>query len=209
VQLVLLMLVVAIGKKSRVLLFSWSFLLLSVLPFIFLPHYAALFMYIPSVGWALFAASILVSLRKLLWRGACSLSAKMEQVRVPPGWPLGSILSFLSLACVLGIAHGPESQKTLAHFRNAQPPSREMTAELACELPTVAAGSRILFLDDPFPPGDYNLLFLVRLLYDDLTLEIGRRKAGAVPPEDNEPYDLAFTFTGGRLVRVPVPDAAP
>ena len=84
-----------------------------------------------------------------------------------------------------------------------------MTAELARELPTVAAGSRILFLDDPFPPGDYNLLFLVRLFYDDLSLEIGRRKAGAVPPEDDQPYDFAFTFSNDHLTKVPSPAAAP
>jgi len=208
-QLVLLMLVVGIWQKSRLLLFSWSFLLLSVLPFIFLPHYAAFFMYLPSVGWALFVAWMIVSLRKLLWRGVCSISLKMERVKEPPGWPAGPILIFLLLACVLGIAHRAESPNTLAHFRSVQPPAREITAELVRELPTVPPGSRILFLDDPFPPGDYNLLFLVRLFYDDLSLEIGRRKAGAVPPEDDKPYDLAFTFTGGRLARVPVPNPAP
>ncbi|MBI2820555.1 MAG: hypothetical protein HYX73_11295, partial [Acidobacteria bacterium] len=204
-QLLLLMLVVALWQKSRVLLFSWTFLLLSVLPFIFLPHYAAFFLYIPSVGWALFGASIIVSLRKLLWRGVCSISVKLGRVKAPPGWPVGPILIFLLLACVLGIAHRPESLKTLAHFRSVQPPVREMTAELDRELPTVPARSRILFLDDPFPAGDYSLLFLVRLFYDDLSLEIGRRKSGALPPEDDQPYDFAFTFSNNRLTSVSVP----
>ena len=54
---VVLMLALAIWRKSRPLLFAWCFLMFSVLPFIFVPHYSGFFMYLPMVGWTLYAAT--------------------------------------------------------------------------------------------------------------------------------------------------------
>lgn len=209
VQLLLLMLIVAVWRKSRLLLFSWCFLVLSVLPFIFLPHYAAFFMYIPSVGWSLYFASIIVAVRQRIGKLLPSKPKKNRKPELARKWSPGAVFLFLLLATGLGMAHRAESPKTLAHFRSVQPPSREMIAELSREMPTVAKGTRILFLNDPFPPGDYSLLFLVRLFYHDLSLEIGRRKPGAVPPEDERPYDVAFTFSNDHLSRVSLPVARP
>jgi hypothetical protein len=52
VQLLAAMLLVAAVLRSRVLLFGWCWLLLTILPVSFVAHYAAFFEYLPMAGWS-------------------------------------------------------------------------------------------------------------------------------------------------------------
>ena len=201
IQLMIAMLAFALWQKSRALLFAWCFLLLSVLPFIFLPHYSAFFLYIPSVGWALYISVALLILRQSLFRSLRRFVPAAYQSQRQGQWPVTGIAMFLLLAAGLAPAHWAESPRTMQHFQSVQPDVCSMARELRNLQATIPAGSRILFLNDPFPL-DYGLLFLVRLLYGDLTLEVGRQKPGAVPPADSDPYDLVLDYLDGHVVRV-------
>jgi hypothetical protein len=64
VQLFIAMLAFALWRRSRTMIFSWLFLLFSILPFAFINHYAAFFMYIPAVGWAIYAGDLLGLIRR-------------------------------------------------------------------------------------------------------------------------------------------------
>ena len=46
-------------RKYPHLLFCYAFILLSVLPFIFISHYSGFFMYLPMAGWAIYIATVL------------------------------------------------------------------------------------------------------------------------------------------------------
>jgi hypothetical protein len=58
------------------------------------------------------------------------------------------------------------------------------------------------FANDPYPNSSYSLLFLVRLLYRDMSIEIGRAKPNAVLPVQHPAYDFAFSFQNGKLTPI-------
>ena len=180
ILLVAAMLGLAIWRRSRPLLFAWCFLLFSVLPFIFVPHYSGFFIYLPMVGWSLYAATALVMLRES--------AAK----RVPPA------VLFLAVAVALAPLHARESRKSMQVFTSADLPTTEMTNELQRVQPALPRGARLYFQSDPFPSRTFSLVFLVRLFYHDLTVEVARAKDGEV---ENGRYDAVFRWKEGKLSR--------
>jgi hypothetical protein len=181
ILLVAAMLGVAAWRRSRPLLFAWCFVLFSVLPFIFVPHYSGFFLYLPMVGWWLFAATGLVMLRRKFARA------------IPPA------VLFLVLALALFPLHSRESRKSMRVFTSADLPTTEMIAELRRVQPTLRPGGHLYFQSDPFPSQSFSLVFLVRLFYADLTVEVGRAKDGDTFAS---PYDAVFQWEQGKLQRV-------
>ena len=194
-QLLVGMLALAAWRRSRVLLFAWFWLLLTILPVSFIAHYAAFFEYLPAAGWVLYAATLLVMVRRAVVRF------------LPRALPRGPMLArtsqailFLGLAAFLAPLHAREAPKTLKLFMSVQPPSRETTEDLSGLLPVLRRGARILFVDDPFPKDSYFLLFTTRLFYRDMTLDIERTQTQSAPPSEYSPYDVVFEFRGSRLI---------
>jgi hypothetical protein len=195
VQLLIAMLAFAVWRRSRTMIFAWLFLLLSPLPFLFVQHYVAMFLYIPSAGWALFLASAFVELRHLLE----NLANRVTAGKASRFAAASSAALFMALAIALAVFHSRETPIPLENFKNHQPRVRDFARQLAEAQPEIPKGTRILFRDDPFPVGDdWSLLFLVRLLYHDLTLDVGRSRPGALPPAQGH-YDLILNFRDGRL----------
>jgi hypothetical protein len=187
VRIVIGMLVLAAGLRSRVLLFAWLWLLLTLLPVAFIAHYAAFFMYLPAAGWVLYAATLLVTVRRALVRflPRGEMIARTSQA-----------LLFLGLAAFLAPLHARESQKTLKLFMSVQPPSREITQDLAMMRPALRRGARILFVNDPF--AQYFLPCAARLFYRDMTIEVERTQSAS--PSEYSRYDAVFGFNGNRLI---------
>ena len=189
------MLILAAWRRSRVLLFAWFWLLLTILPVSFIAHYAAFFEYLPAAGWALHAATLLIMTRRAF-------------VRVlPSALPRGPMLErtsqavlFLGLASFLAPLHAREAPKTLKIFMSIQPPSREITEDLSRLRPELRRGARLLFVDDPLPKDSYSLLFATRLFYRDLTIDVERAQTQSVPPSEYSRYDAVFGFRGNRLI---------
>jgi hypothetical protein len=175
------MLALAVWQRSRPLLFAWCFVLFSVLPFIFVPHYSGFFIYLPMAGWALYAATALAMLREKIGRA------------VP------AAVLFLAVALALAPLHTRESKKSMRVFTSAQLPTTEMTAELRRVEPALPHGAHLFFQDDPFPQRTYYLVFLVRLLYDDLTAQVARAKDGDAM---DRRYDAVFRWEDGKLAKV-------
>jgi hypothetical protein len=195
VQLLVAMLVIAALWRSRVLVFSWFWLLLTVLPVAFIAHYSAFFEYLPAVGWALYAATLLVMIRRTLMGFL---------TRALPSGPMPARISqavlFLGLAAFLAPLHARETRKTLPRFIAFQPPSRELTEDLARLRPVLPRGARILFVDDPFPKDSSFLLYTTHLFYRDLTVAVERAGVPPVPPSGYPLYDAVFGYRGGRLI---------
>ena len=165
ILLVAAMLGLALWRRSRPLLFAWFFVLFSVLPFIFVPHYSGFFIYLPLAGWALYAATVLTMLRESFARA------------IPPA------ALFLALALALAPLHARESRTTMQVFDSAELPTSEMIAQLRRVEPSVPKGAHLFFESDPFPAKTFSLVFLVRLFYHDLTIEVARAKDGDAPGE--------------------------
>jgi hypothetical protein len=194
VQLLIGMLAFAVWRRSRVLLFAWFWLLLTILPVSFIAHYAAFFEYLPAAGWALYAATLLVMARHAFVR------------LLPRALPRGPMLErtcqavlFLGLAAFLAPLDARHAPKTLALFMSAQPPTSELAEDLSRLCPALRSGARILFVDDPFPKDSYFLFFTARLFYRDMTLDVERTQTQSTPPSECSRYDAVFEFRGGRL----------
>ena len=155
------MLGAALWLRSRPLLFAWCFVLFSVLPFIFVPHYSGFFIYLPMLGWTLYGATALVLTRKRL------------AGRVPE-WAM-----FLAVAFVLVPLHTREARKTLSLFETTRLPTSETIAGLERARVTLPRSAHVFFASDPFPGSDASLLFLMQAFYADPTLQVWRAKDGA------------------------------
>ena len=195
------MLAFGIWRRSRALLFAWSFLLLSILPVVFIGHYAAFFLYIPSAGWALYGAEVLVPIRQALSR----MIGKLVRPMIPDAIfaryeRISQAALFLGVACVLAPLHARENSRTLPHFLSVQPPVREMAAELLRVQPQVKRGAHVLFVDDPFPRDQYFLLFLTRLLYHDMTIEVTRTSVQPCAVAQYRNYDVVLLYCRGTLL---------
>jgi hypothetical protein len=180
--LVVAMLALAIWRRSRPLLFAWFFILFSVLPFIFVPHYCGFFLYLPMAGWALYAATALEMLRQ-----------RFAQA-IPPA------VLFLAVAVALAPLHTRESRKSMHVFTSADLPTTETIAQLQRVQPSVPRGAYFYFESDPFPPKTFSLVFLVRLFYDDLTIQVARAQDG--DPLEGGHFDAVFRWDDGKLVKV-------
>jgi hypothetical protein len=181
ILLVVAMLGLALWSRSRPLLFGWCFVLYSVLPFIFVPHYSGFFIYLPMVGWTLYAATSLVMLRKKLAH------------TVPPA------ALFLAIALALAPLHTSESRKSMQVFTSADLPTSEMIAGLQRIQPHLPRGAHLYFQSDPFPAHTFSLVFLVRLFYHDLTIQVARAKDGE--ESLGRDYDAVFRWDGGTLLK--------
>lgn len=196
IQLLLAMLALAGWMRSRTLLFAWCFLLLSILPVAFIPHYAALFLYLPGVGWALYLGAVIDALLNGLLRWFSRWQPRLRDAR--PHTAIACLV-FLALAAWLLPHHLRERVKTQQQFRSAHPPSREVAAQLARAAPSLPHGAHVLFVDDPFPRDAYFLVFLTRLYYHDMSLTVERTWSPAPLPAAD--HRIIFRFRDGRFER--------
>jgi hypothetical protein len=58
----------------------------------------------------------------------------------------------------------------------------------------------VLFVSDPFPKDQYFLLFLARLLYRDMSLEVVRTSVDPVLPGEYGQYDAVLIFGPGIAI---------
>src|ERR1035441_10335652 len=195
IQLLLAMLGIALWQRSRPLLFAWCFLLVSLLPVAFIAHYSAFFLYLPMVGWSLYAAVLLVMARRLLVR----LLVRLGRLQAGRVQTVSAIALPLALALFLVPHHRQESAKTLRNFENFQPPSRRLAEQLIALRPALPRGARVLLIDHPFAKDEYTLLLLTRLLYRDMSITVEEAPVDHGPPTGHGHYDAVFTFQQGRL----------
>jgi hypothetical protein len=191
-ELLVAMLAFALWRRSRCLLFAWCFLLLSMLPVAFIAHYAAFFLYIPSAGWALYAADTLVWARRTLMRAIARTDAPVPVM-------VSQAVLFLGIASILAPLHTRESPAVLRLFMGPQPPVGALSAGLLQVRPHLKPGAHVLYVDDPFPKDQFLLVFLTRLVYGDMTIEVDRTAVHPRGEAEYGNYDAVFRFRHGEL----------
>jgi len=160
------MLVIALLLRSRHLVFAWSIMVISFLPIAFIPVRAAYVLYIPLVGWSLYAAALLVSLRDLVVSSSRSIGA--VQVR--------QVVLFVLVLVLLLRAYRVQRLRMYGELTLGQPVIRSTLAELDRLHPNLPRGTRLLAIHDPLP-HPYELLLLLRLYFRDRTLEVDHGNA--------------------------------
>jgi hypothetical protein len=200
------LLIVVWRLRQRALWFAAVVIAASMLPLVFTPpHRSGYVLYIPLVGWALYAAALLV-------RGRDALLQAFERLRqragaglgrpVPPAWV--QVFLFVGVAAALV----PVNQRVAPdeHWVKLHQTQVQSVAEvLRREHPAMRPRASVLFIGEPLP--DWTTTFLLRLYYRDDTLTASR--VGADHPDASRPgfpgYDYVFRWQGQELRTLKAP----
>jgi hypothetical protein len=175
---------------SRVLRFSWLFLMIAPLPVAFIAPRGPAQYYVPWFGWVLFAGAVLARSLDLLTQGVRLAPETLARVR-------GSVL-ILVLACILFPCYRNAGWQNATSVALEAPVIRDSVAQLHALHPNLPPHGRVLFRDDPFLPDRWTLTFLVKESYRDDTLEVVRVKQEGSPADERQKYDYVLDYWNGR-----------
>jgi uncharacterized protein (TIGR03437 family) len=185
---------VALFSRSRALAFAWLFAMTSVLPIAFLLPRGPAQYYIPLFGWSLYGGVLIAITAKR--------AMQLFPLQVPLwGERLGAAAAFAALLFPCFMAYRALGM-TGIHPVTAEAPMVQSIADQLHRLyPALPHGSRILFLDDPYPPNWENMIFVVRLSYRDDTLTVERLKQMNQPPTPSQlgSYSTIVNYRAGRF----------
>jgi hypothetical protein len=192
------MFLVAWLRKSRPLKFAWFLIVFGPLPVAFiLPRGPAQY-YIPWFGWTLYGAEALVGLSR----------AGMELLQVD-GYRAQSAraaILMVGLAVALYLPFKRAGWKVVPVERIEAPVNAMIARDLHRLYPVLPANSSILFLNDPLPADWWNMMFLVRLSYRDLSLTVDCAKRIGRPDDTKiASYTHVFDYAGGRFLELRAP----
>lgn len=167
-----------VGAPSAAILF------VGILPVAFIEQRGFEAMYVPALG-----AAILL---------AMPVAAVLSRAR----WLTGPVPATLTAILLAGSFHYIHRQlNSTAGERTEADHIMEVSRQLRARVPCLDPHSRLLFLADPFPQYEWNSLFLVRLVYGDMSLEVdrpGRARPGI-------PYAAKLAWNNHRFHSWPLP----
>ena len=177
--------VAAIALRSRAMKFGLGFLVASMVPICLISRWAGYELYIPLMGWALYAGSLLQLLCGGLVRGL------PLRFRTPVKFAV-----FMVAAVAIVHTHAALLVEYSTLIRNNQNDMRQLIGRLRGVHPQLPRGSRLLLVDDSVQTG-YEVLFLARLAYADPALDVDRIKMLRAPPDGAELIRYDFVLAGG------------
>jgi hypothetical protein len=181
------LLAVAVVWRSRPLILAWVVIFFGSLPVSFSPPRGAFVIYISWVGWALYAAFLLVALQDLVTRAR-------PQYRT-------------ALACFVFVLVGWRFGKFNLHDQRADPRAwlhdspnavHSMADQMLALHSAFPSKAHILFVDDSFPNTEWTPVFIVELLYRDPGLTVDRMKMMTARPANWDDYQYVFTYEGTK-----------
>jgi len=184
-------------RRPRPLLrFAWAYVLLTPLPIAFLADRTQGCLYIPLVGWAIFAAAIFVD---FVEAAAGFLSREPPLGRLGRGriWALlaaGGVLLWVNQMRILKAAvvkpaaavQGTATASVIGQLRQLQPHVRPR--------------SQVVFLNDPF--HDWDMTFIGTLWFADRSVRVYNQRLEQLSPGELARMDHVFDFREGRLVQL-------
>ncbi len=181
-----IMLGLAVLLRSKQLLFAWSMTIISFLPIAFIAPRSAYAFYIPFAFLSLYAGVLLVTLRDWLFTSPILLAgADLRKIALPV------------LVCLLLIrAHRIERQRMGEATELGWPLIASIVTVLDQGHPSVPRGSTLLAVNDPYPKGQFGLILLLRLYFNDGTLEVDHAD------EDDCRHARVIEFCGASITMV-------
>jgi hypothetical protein len=196
------LLIAAVIAKSKPLLFSWAFFMITAMPIAFVLPRGASQYYIPTFGCALYAGCALAALAT--WVSRC--------IKAQPYWVerAAAACLLLAIAWPLYAYYKKVGMRDATSMSEESPVWMSLSADLLALRPTMPPDARLLFLHDPMRPDFEDLIFLVRLSYRDrsLTIDRARRLPQMPSPRQMQGYDAVFDYRSGRLIEIPQPAVA-
>ncbi len=190
------LLLLALGLRSKPLIYAWGFTLASALPIAFVPPRGGPQYYIPLLGCALYAGSLIgIAVNRV------------RRIRSIPFWTERAAAAAVLIAIAWPIyAHGKYvALRDVTSITEESPVVMSIAARLRQLHATMPRGARLLFLNDPIEPNVEDLLFIVRLVYRDRTIEVERVSRTHSPPSERQmqAFDAVFDYGADGLVEIP------
>jgi hypothetical protein len=176
--------------------FTWAYMLLAPLPIAFLTDRTQGCLYIPLVGWAIFASAIFVD---VAGAAADFLSREPLLGRLGRGW----IFALLAAGGVLFWVNQMRILKATV-VKPAAAAQGTVTARVIGQLrelhPRVRPQSQVVFLNDPF--SDWDMTFIGTLWFADRSVQVYNQRLEQLSPKEFARMDHVFDFQDGRLVQL-------
>ena len=181
---------IAWASQSKALRFAWLFLMLSVAPVAFVEPRGAAQYYIPLFGWALYGAALLTGFTRLLFRPIPEAIAR---------WRAPALMAALLLTLYPFYKAKGHDNVTSVTIDGAM--LRSLANQTLALHPGLAAGSRLLVLNETDDPAWDTFLAALRLSYRDD--EINFDRARKIDHKLSEPeiarYEIVMDYQNGRL----------
>jgi len=183
---------IALVIRARAAWFGLLFFTIGLLPVSFVSPRLGFVLYLPLAGMALFAAVCLVSIKDKFRALIPSLRAVS-----PRSAAVGLFIVIAVIVSIIAHEHWPTAPDP------RYSPYRLTATELQRLYPRLPHGSRLLFVHAALV--DWDLLFLVRILYRDFDLYITMLdgpQAQRIPVAQLGHYDHIFTLENGHYVEL-------
>jgi len=178
------------------LAFTWTYMVLTPLPIAFLADRTQGCLYLPLVGWAIFAATLFSD-----GIGAAAYFLSRE--------PLLERLNhrrIFALLAAVGVLFWVNQMRFLKATVVKPAAARQgaLTASVIEQLrhlhPYVRPQSQVVFLNDPF--SDWDMTFIGTLWFGDRSIHVYNQRLEHLSPPELARMDAVFEFRNGRLIQV-------
>jgi hypothetical protein len=176
----LAMLALAAILRNRAMLFGWCYFVLAVTPVALVSVRQGYVLYVPSIGLGLYFAEVIGIATGRVFRRIGSEIPGLSQI---------AILAVVTVLITwIHATHWPEP------WNIADTPQWRLTEKMRRDYPTLKPGAKFLFVDDP-SGNQYDLMFILRLLYHDPLIEVARLNEYAeVQPDRSQPLNFDHVF---------------
>jgi hypothetical protein len=178
----------AVLLRNKAMLFGLAFFIITITPVALISSRPGYVLYVPDLGLGLFFAAVIAGLARRI--------------------PRGEMVAFAVVTLAMTWFH---QRNWPVFFDTKYSPERRLSEQFRSEYPEMPRGTKFLFVSDEFPNPAYDLLFNLRLLYNDHSILVNRLQA----PVDQQPnpqrpirYDHVFSLEGGRYVELDTRDPA-
>jgi hypothetical protein len=164
--------------RDRRLIWATAFLLVAVMPIAFIQPRNLFAFYIPAAGWSLYAAVLAIRILDFMVKAVCRFvtPGKANAIGCTTGWLTTAGHAALLVGATLWLLplHAKWMNFARPIIHGDQNRNRQYCAQIHELLPTLPPHAYLRFINDPYPADAYSLLFLVRLSYNDRTIQIDR-----------------------------------
>jgi len=174
VVLLAAMFALAARLRNRAMLFGWFYFLIAITPVALISARPGYVLYVPYSGLGLYVAALI---------GLLALSTRAQTA---------ILVCATALMTWIHASHRPPAWVV------KDSPEWRLADKMRRDYPSLRRGATFLFADDFGAGNNYDTMFILRLLYDDPTLEVSKLHGPAVLlPDRSQPFRFDHVFTTG------------
>jgi hypothetical protein len=183
-------LAVALGARSRPMVFGCLLFFIALFPVSVLLPKAGYNLYVPSLGLGLYAAALTDTLLRKATRGRAGADG---------------LTVFLVALALIWPWHLRGKARWDPNVKEHIEVNREFFRSYRGLGLAPERGARLLLLDDPYPEGFYDPLLLITLVAHDETMVLHRNKNLPLAPRPESDYDYILQYRNESLVLLRAP----